>query len=342
MAIRNIAVRGSAKYGEGDKEVDIVVDIEIGLAPLTILIGPNLSGKSLLLCGIHSAVSRGTPRTCGHVQLDVERDIEEGHVLFLDAYRASRFIYELVEGRLRELRRIIEDAAEYIQEEGQRERVVGYVADFIAEMERHMTPEYDVLLNAKVNSDDDLHSDAMQFIEGQLSEFRDIARELGTGVDDLLPIRVWPVRGGFAWSDVLGPSGRGVLHLSSVFASSMVVTAYAYAYALSRNPTYLLVEEPEIHAHPLHATFLGYLAAAFAKRATEKGLKLWMAISTHSMDFLRGVLATTNEAVKVYTFKRRRVDGAIRLEAEPWTPGAYVPGFTDAAALALGKRRRGA
>jgi len=118
-------------------------------------------------------------------------------------------------------------------------------------------------------------------------------------------------------------------HLSAAFSPALVALYAIYAYAIPQE-TYLLVEEPETHAHPLMAYFLGAYLRRLAKRS---GGRLNVVVSTHSFDFLRGFW---DEGVKVYVL-RRFVEGdkiALRVAGQ-WRGEGYVPGFSDTAIYKL-------
>jgi len=329
-----VSCRISAKLKYGGWTINVDVNIELGL--LTVFIGPNLSGKSLVACAIASALGgvrgRGCPpdvySTC---------DVEQGRVLFLDAYRSVLYIEELIRKELERLEELAGDlkghSDEWVSHSGYAlERSLVGLRDMLRR-------EPDLLLDIKRTTDDELLAEAGSIVREAVEEMRKYVEEMGldVDVDSLLPIYISATDRGFIWRDPAGPQGSGLSRLPSSFSASILVTALKYSYATAREPMYLIVEEPEIHAHPLQAFFLGHLARAFVERAERRGLKLKFIATAHSIDFLRGV---TGDRTLVY-FMRRRVDHSnktITIELKKWDRKDVAPGFPEAAALAI---RRG-
>jgi len=321
----------------------LVLDASIDLAPVTLFVGPNLTGKSLIMCLIASSAfsekAKGTyPETCPtEVRKggNVTCSIETGYGLFLDAYRTSAYIYEKVRDRLHDIRRKGEFLETYteteIRETG--ERIDTAIRHIVNLLERDLL----LLLNAKKMIEERLLVEAERTIENELERFQSYIREmkLQADVDYLMPISISPTDKGYIWSDVAGPAGEGLLHLSTGFAAAMVVTALKYAYASARRePVYLFVEEPEAHAGPLQAFFLGHLAAVLTKRAEERGAKLFFVASTHSLEFVRGAISGWTN---IYVTERSvdKENKTITLLVKKWDRRDVVPHFFESAALAI-------
>ena len=88
-------VKSSLEYGGWR----LKLDLDLELAPLTILIGPNLAGKSLILCAVAEAASGKPHRRCP--RLGPECVGVSGEVLFVEAGRAAEGLHEELARRLR-------------------------------------------------------------------------------------------------------------------------------------------------------------------------------------------------------------------------------------------------
>jgi len=344
VSVADVSCNISARLNYGGWT--LVLDASVDLAPVTLFVGPNLTGKSLVMCMIASTVSsekaeEAYPETCPtEIRMggNVACSIKTGYRLFLDAYRTSAYIYEKVKSRLHAIRRL----SEFLENHTETEiRETGEAIDMVV---RHIVNllerDLRLLLNAKKMIEERLLVEAEKIIEKELERFQSYISEmkLQADVDYLLPISISPTDDGYIWSDVAGPTGERLLHLSTGFAAAMVVTALKYAYASARRePVYLFVEEPEAHAGPLQAFFLGHLAAVLTKRAEERGAKLFFVASTHSLDFVRGA---TSGWTNIYVTERfvNKENRTITLMVKKWGRRDLVPHFFETAALAI---RRG-
>jgi hypothetical protein len=151
--------------------------------------------------------------------------------------------------------------------------------------------------------------------------------------DDFFPLALSATADGFAWTDrKAGASGQGLQRLSVAFSPALVALYAMYAYGIPQE-TYLLVEEPEAHAHPLMVYFLGAYLRRLAKRS---GGRLNVVVSTHSFDFLRGFW---DEGVKVYVLRRFIEGGKVLLKvAGQWRgramcPASRTPSYTSSSAF---------
>ena len=311
----------------------LVVELEINASGAVALIGPNLAGKSLLLrCIYQHARSRIGRLLQAPPDLicDVER--EDYLAVYVDAYRVVSQLYETA---IRERLEVIREGAETLSgADAEDVRRVGVVIYRAVDAIEKSLGDLQFLHAMKSRADDLLVADAVrQFnelydewsrkAEKARAEFRDI-------FDDFFPVVLSATADGFAWTDrKAGASGRGLQHLSAAFSPALVALYAIYAYAIPQE-TYLLVEEPETHAHPLMAYFLGAYLRRLAKRS---GGRLNVVVSTHSFDFLRGFW---DEGVKVYVLRRFIEGGKIALRvAGQWRGEGYVPGFSDTAIYKL-------
>jgi len=177
-------------------------------------------------------------------------------------------------------------------------------------------------------------ADAVRQFNELYDEWLRKAEEARSGIkeifDDFFPVVLSATADSFAWTDrKAGASGRGLQRLSAAFSPVLVALYAMYAYGIPQE-TYLLVEEPEAHAHPLMAYFLGAYLRRLAKRRSGR---LNVVVSTHSFDFLRGFW---DEGVKVYVLRRFIEGGKILLKvAGHWQGEGYVPGFSDTAIYKL-------
>jgi len=331
LLIMSCSISAQLSYG-GWK---LALDASIDLAPVTLLVGPNLTGKSLVMCLLASAL--GKPhKTCPTVEARVRCSIEGGYVLFLDAYRASAYIYEIVEGELSAL----EELSDFLSKNAATEHLGEKARETLNHIRAVMERDLSELLDAKKKVDDTLLRDAEIVIDREREKFQKFVEEmkLQADVDYFLPLMLIPTDDGYIWYDRAGPKGSHLKQLSTGFAAAMVVTALKYAYAIaSDKPAYLFVEEPEAHAGPLQAFFLGHLAAVLTKRAEERGAKLFFVASTHSLEFVRGATSGwTNICVTERSVDKE--NKTITLLVKKWERRDLVPHFFESAALAI---RRG-
>jgi hypothetical protein len=325
-----VRAAGELAYGGGTLAVELEIDVSGAVA----LIGPNLTGKSLLLQCIYQ---RGESKIGRPLQAppdlicDVER--EDYLAVYVDAYRVVSQLYEVA---MRERLKDIRESAKFIMREVDNEEVRG-AGDAIyrvaAAIEKTLG-DLQFALDAKSRADDLLVADAVrqfnELYDEWLRKAEEARGEIKEIFDDFFPLALSATADGFAWTDrKAGASGRGLQRLSTAFSPALVVLYAIYAYGTPQ-ATYLLVEEPEAHAHPLMAYFLGAYLRRLAKRS---GGRLNVVVSTHSFDFLRGFW---DEGVKVYVLRRFIEGGKILLRvAGQWQGEGYVPGFSDTAIYKL-------
>ena len=324
-----VRVAGELAYGGGT----LVVELEVNASGAVALIGPNLTGKSLLLQCIYQ---RGKSRIGRPLQAppDLICDVErEGYLaVYVDAYRVVSQLYETA---VRERLEGIRDGAETLRgayyEEARRVGDAIYRA--VAAIEK-ILGDLQFVLAAKSRADDLLVTDAVRQFNELYDEWLRKAEEARSEIkeifDEFFPVVLSATADGFAWTDrTAGASGRGLQRLSAAFSPALVALYAIYAYGILRE-TYLLVEEPETHAHPLMAYFLG---AYLRRLAKQSGGRLNVIVSTHSFDFLRGFW---DEGVKVYVLRRFIEGGKIALRvAGQWQGEGHVPGFSDTAIYKL-------
>jgi hypothetical protein len=324
-----VRVTGELAYGRGTLAVELEVDASGAVA----LIGPNLTGKSLLLQCIYQ---RGKPRIGRPLQAppDLICDVEKEDYLavYVDAYRVVSQLYETaIRERLEGIREGAETLSGAYYEEARR---VGDAIYRAAAAIEKILGDLQFALAAKSRADDLLVADAVRQFNELYDEWLRKAEEAKSEIkeifDDFFPVALSATADGFAWTDrKAGASGRGLQRLSAAFSPALVALYAIYAYGIPQE-TYLLVEEPETHAHPLMAYFLGAYLRRLAKRS---GGRLNVVVSTHSFDFLRGFW---DEGVKVYVLRRFIEGGKILLRvAGQWQGEGYVPGFSDTAIYKL-------
>jgi len=324
-----IRVAGELAYGGGT----LAVELEIDASGAVALIGPNLTGKSLLLQCIYQ---RGKSKIGRPLQAppdlicDVER--EDYLAVYVDAYRVVSQLYETaIRERLEGIREGAETLSGAYYEEARR---VGDAIYRAAAAIEKILGDLQFVLAAKSRADDLLVADAVRQFNELYDEWLRKAEEARSEIkeifDDFFPVVLSATAEGFAWTDrKAGASGRGLQRLSTAFSPALVALYAIYAYGIPQE-TYLLVEEPEAHAHPLMAYFLGAYLRRLAKRS---GGRLNVVVSTHSFDFLRGFW---DEGVKVYVLRWFIEGGKILLKvAGQWRGEGYVPGFSDTAIYKL-------
>jgi hypothetical protein len=324
-----VRVAGELADGGGT----LVVELEVDASGAVALIGPNLTGKSLLLQCIYQ---RGKSRIGRPLQAppdlicDVER--EDYLALYVDAYRVVSQLYEtVIRERLEGIREGAETLSRAYYEEARRVGDAIYRAAVAIEK---ILGDLQFVLAAKSRADDHLVADAVRQFNELYDEWLRKAEEARSEIkeifDEFFPVVLSATADGFAWTDrKAGASGRGLQRLSAAFSPALVALYAIYAYGIPRE-TYLLVEEPEAHAHPLMAYFLGAYLRRLAKRS---GGRLNVVASTHSFDFLRGFW---DEGVKVYVLRRFIEGGKVLLKvAGQWQGEGYVPGFSDTAIYKL-------
>jgi hypothetical protein len=324
-----VRVAGELAYGGGT----LVVELEVDASGAVALIGPNLTGKSLLLQCIYQ---RGKSRIGRPLQAppDLICDVERGDYLtvYVDTYRVVSQLYEtVIRERLEGIREGAETLSRAYYEEA---RWVGDAIYRAAVAIEKILGDLQFVLAAKSRADDHLVADAVRQFNELYDEWLRKAEEARSEIkeifDEFFPVVLSATADGFAWTDrKAGASERGLQRLSAAFSPALVALYAIYAYGIPRE-TYLLVEEPEAHAHPLMAYFLGAYLRRLAKRS---GGRLNVVVSTHSFDFLRGFW---DEGGKVYVLRRFIEGGKVLLKvAGQWQGEGYVPGFSDTAIYKL-------
>lgn len=326
-------VRVTGELAYGSAVITPQIDAEVSGA--VALIGPNLTGKSLLLQCLYSRardkVGRPLQPPPG-LKCDAERD--DYLAIFVDAYRV---VSQLYEAALHDRLEVIKEHAAALLDPSREEdvrRAVHSIRSVASEMEG-ILGDLKFVLDVKERADDHLVAEAVGTFRELFNEWLDRARkarnEFREIFDDFFPAVLSATKAGFTWRDLkAGASGLGLRQLSTGFSPALVALYAMYAYGISRE-TYLLVEEPEAHAHPLMAFFLGAYLRRLAKRS---GGRLNVVVSTHSRDFLEGFWE--GGFTKAYVVRRRVEGGRAVLEiAGQWQGEGYVPGFSDPAIYRL-------
>jgi hypothetical protein len=330
-----VKINGELKYGNKQLIVDINLD---NVSGATALIGPNLSGKTLVLRCIFSRARHriGRPIHYGPyphgLTCDVERD-DNYTAVYVDAYRVVNQLYETV---AKDLLSIIKENAEFIGNEINAidiRRAAEAIYDSVYDIKKNLNDFY--VLELKKHADSQMVADATRLLNELYDEWMKKAEEAKTEFkdifDDFLPLVLSATVDGFTWVDrKTGAFGQSLYQLSTAFSPALVILYAMYAYAIPQE-TYLLVEQPEAYAHPLTAFFIG----TYLRRLVERSRgRLNIIAETHSFDFLRGFYS--EEDTKVYVFRRFIEGDKIYLKvAGQWQGEGYVPGFSDATVFRL-------
>ncbi|ADN50542.1 hypothetical protein [Vulcanisaeta distributa] len=349
----NLAIKGSLTYG--GREVN--VDIGIELKPLTILIGPNLSGKSLTLMCLAKLARTIIARGYVHDRIEelpqslecVGDSLNYDYAIYVDAYRVMLQPFMKIRPMLDKIRRVTEGLVD--------ENLRGIRSSILLDVDtlNKSLSEDEVAKDLRIKTSMILLNDAMKVFEKARNGFQlmieEASKTFGERGEDFrralshfMPLFIEHVNlmgnnSAWRWYDFeLGNTSFNVEELSSVYAPSLVVFYALHTYALPQNSV-LLVEEPEVHAHPSLALFLGYFLNRLVRDSEQRlrsGEKPWVfhvVVSTHSMDFLRGALMAGEDTVGVYVFDRDVTEGKITVK--PWSGGAVIPGFTESRLLTM-------
>jgi len=346
-------IQGTIPYGNGKVAINIDIDLS---KPMTILIGPNLTGKSITLMCIANMYSRKQFMR-GYVKSKIDSlkqfvRCEGGerfdYTVFVDAYRVAAQPIEYVGEGLEEIR---ENADELIRgEEGKAPPALERIKDRVEKI-KELLYEKPIILELKNYTSTHRLSMAYRKFEEIREEFKKLIEEIASKIGseeanifkaDLIhfsQLFTDITSDGWLWNDLeVGIEGSDIEVLSSVFAPSLVILYAVLTYAMQGTKA-LLIEEPEAHAHPSLAMFLGYLLTKLAMSDNT----MRVIATTHNFDFLRGALMVGGKSVGVYVFNRRRDErGVYTLIAEPWNYTAAVPGFTETGVLSIlaGSHRR--
>ncbi len=277
---------------------------ELDLPKLTVLIGPNLSGKSVILKCIYSSVPALEKFNLGSYTESLgECQVEEGenfdYVVYNDVYAIAYSIYE-------EVKDLMERYADKIPTE------------MYSILEQQLAT-LSFLNNIRNLITDDEIGESREVVEKLLTEIKEKLKslKLEEEIDYLEPLQLFPTKNGLNWKDFTGSRGEGVKYLSPSFYNAAIVTLMQYLYALSKKYKVLLIlDEPEAFAHPSFAFFLGKLI----NKLTLESKNLFTICITHNWDFLQGI--KSGAKVKVI---RRKKDG--RVEINEWNGEVYIPGF---------------
>jgi len=279
---------------------------ELDLPKLTVIIGPNLSAKSVIFKCIYSSVPVPAPEKFNlgsYTEPLGECQVEEGenfdYAVYIDVYAITYRIYE-------EVKDLMERYADKIPTE------------MYSILEKQL-PTLSFLNNIRNLITDDEIGESREVVEKLLTEIKEKLKslKLEEEIDYLEPLQLFPTKNGLNWKDFTGSRGEGVKYLSPSFYNAAIVTLMQYLYALSKKYKVLLIlDEPEAFAHPSFAFFLGKLI----NKLTLESKNLFTICVIHSWDFLQGI--KNGAKVKVI---RRRKDG--KVEINEWNGEVYIPGF---------------
>ncbi|RFA95076.1 hypothetical protein [Pyrobaculum aerophilum] len=319
-----ISLKGKLTYG--NKEIG--VDIEIEPARVTLLTGPNLTGKSLVLRCIYKMATKQLGRFkrdqiwqgLEGVRCDVDNKIDLA--IYVDAYRTSIQLYEYIRDEFAEILRLTKSLEQIIKSDEQ--AIVGQISGRVEDVRHILKADHDLARETRIDGNDFAIREALDVLYQLKDMYARVAAEHDL-FDDFLPLLLSAEEGGFAWRDFkTGARGRGLVELSTAYAPALVAMFMIYSYGASEGrEVYLLVEEPEAHAHPVMAHFLGRLAAKLAERAEEAGLGFHAVFATHSLDFLMGAHGKHSKA-----YILRRTAEKVYVQGV-WDGRGYVPGLSD-------------
>lgn len=324
-----ITVKGDLTYGNKN----VKVDIELEPARLTVLTGPNLTGKSLVIRCVYNRAETRVGRLSAKdlwiegVSCDATETIKLA--VYLDAYRTAIQLYEFLQSKFEDIGNTLKSIYHDVTEDDIRQQVQKVIDD-LKIIESAVKADFSTALVLKSYTNDYLVKETLDVLFQLYEQYKQVAKEHGL-FDDFFPIMLSVEKDGFVWRDTKTDArGRGLRTLSTVYAPALVAMYMLYAYGASDGrDVYLLVEEPEAHAHPVMAHFLGRLALRLAERAEERGYGFRAMFATHSLDFLAGAYGKVSRA-----YILRRSHDRIYVEGT-WDGGSYIPGLSDPGAYQL-------
>ncbi len=311
---------------------------------MTILIGPNLTGKSLtFMCLVQRAnktFARGYTLSrinnlLKSLSCSISSSLKFDYSIFVDSYRVSIQPLEGIRDRLNEIETTAKDLRQTIPP-GEAPKGLENVEIYAREIKRSLYEDYPIDDLKRITGIKDLvdaykifdetRAEFNKLIEETAKEFEITAEEYKRRLGHFMPLFIDRIMDKWYWHDLeLNAGGEDIEQLSSVYAPSLVVLYAVLAYAIPGIKN-LAIEEPEVHAHPSTALFLGYLLAQLVRGSSGK---LYVVASTHSMEFLHGALLVnelTNEnIIGAYVFDRINNE----ITAGKWEPASIIPGFTE-------------
>ncbi|AFA39158.1 hypothetical protein Pogu_1131 [Pyrobaculum oguniense TE7] len=246
----------------------------------------------------------------------------------VDAYRTAIQLYELLQNKFEDIKEVLKGIYSVVR--GDDRQLVQKVRNDIEFVEKRVKADLDIAMEIKSYVDDYTIKEALDILFKLYEQYKQVAKDHDL-FDDFFPLMLSVEKEGFVWRDTKTDArGRGLKTLSTVYAPALVAMYMLYAYGASDGrDVYLLVEEPEAHAHPVMAHFLGRLALRLAERAEERGYGFHAVFATHSLDFLTGAYGKVSKA-----YILRRSPDRIYVEGT-WDGGSYIPGLSDTGAYQL-------
>jgi len=289
----------------------VEANVTLELTRLTLLIGPNLNGKSILLRCIYNSIKGLKYNLSVNYPPIGECSIDEdfNYVIYIDPYIITYYIYD----KYREF---------FERYEGNEK------LSKLSEIGKEVSGISRLLEIRSLSRDDDLF-EAKQQVNNVIREITEELKEAKHEEEGkyLVPLWISLTKNGLEWRDIFGNEGTKITELPPSFYPSFVLTATMYSYALSkkRENVLLLLDEPEAFTYPSFAYTLGRII----RHLTENSEYLHVVAITHSWDFYRGLLHRNSSNVKVYVINR---DGK-KLEIVPREDSWYIPGFSVSAVL---------
>lgn len=291
------------------------IHTELDLNKMTLFIGPNLNGKSLLLRCIYSSVTGVKYNLTVDFQPIGECSVDESfdYTLYIDPYVLTYYIYDKYKSYFEYSESSSEEASATITA--------------LSEIGKDTASILKLLDIRSLARDEDL-SDAIKEVDTVVKEIEEELKKVNHEEEAkyLLPLRVSVTKHGIEWVDVFGDEGNNVTVLTPSFYPSFVLTAVMYSYALSKKKVkvLLLLDEPEAFAYPSFAYTMGRVI----RHLTNKSPYLYTIVITHSWDFYKGVLHG-EQNVSVFTFDREGRKITVKPKEKSW----YIPGFSVSAIL---------
>lgn len=291
------------------------IHTELDLNKMTLFIGPNLNGKSLLLRCIYSSVTGVKYNLTVDFKPIGECSVDESfdYTLYIDPYVLTYYIYDKYKSYFEYSESSSEEASAAITA--------------LSEIGKDTTSILKLLDIRSLARDEDL-SDAINEVDTVVKEIREELKKVNHEEEAkyLLPLRVSVTKQGIEWVDVFGDEGNNVTVLTPSFYPSFVLTAVMYSYALSKKKVkvLLLLDEPEAFTYPSFAYTMGRVI----RHLTNKSQYLYTFVITHSWDFYKGVLHG-EQNVSVFTFDREGRKVSVKPREKSW----YIPGFSVSAIL---------
>lgn len=284
----------------------VEIKTTLNFSRITLIIGPNLAGKSVLLRCIFHAVSGNKYNLSVETDPIKECSIDEkfDNAVYLDPYVITYYIFDKYKDYF------IEPGWENDKEMIRLRRIGQDISNVLKLSD----------LRARTR-DEDLY-DAMRLVDEEVAKVSKEAKDAGheEEVKYIMPLRVSVTPEGLIWRDVFGGEGQGAVRLPPSFYPALVLATVMYSYALSKKEkVLLLLDMPEAFAYPSFTYTLGRVV----QRLASSSENIYLIASTHSWDFYTGV-KRAGDLVTTYVMTREGDKVTLSTLKEGW----YIPGFS--------------